>query len=133
LISRIAFDRLHRAADVILSPVAHGNTSGSKIMSSGGMPYFSRQQIHRALRHRQFALAREGLRLQLVFVDGPDNQRRAVSLRQRADALELLLAVFEIDRIDDALALAIGQRQFDGAGSVVSIITGALILRISFS
>ena len=49
------------------------------------------------------------------------------------DALELLLAVFEVDRVDDALALAVGQRQFHRLGSVVSIMIGALILRISFS
>jgi hypothetical protein len=47
--------------------------------------------------------------------------------------LELLLAVLQVDGIDDALALAVSERQFDRAGSVVSIITGALILRISFS
>ncbi len=68
------------------------------MMSSGGMPYFSVSSLHRALRDGEFALAREGLRLLLIFVDGADDQRRAVGLRQRADALELLLAVFEVDR-----------------------------------
>ena len=34
----------------------------------------------------------------------------------RADALELLFAVFQVDGVDDALALAIGERQLDGLG-----------------
>ncbi len=85
------------------------------MMSSGAMPYFAGQQIHRALRHRQLALARERLRLQLVLIDRAHNQRRAIRFRQRADALELLFAVFQIDRVDDALALAVRQRQFDRA------------------
>ena len=33
---------------------------------------------------------------------------------QPGKSLELFLAVFQIDRVDDALALAIGERQFDG-------------------
>ena len=84
------------------------------MMSSGANAVFAGQQLDRTLRHRQFALARERLRLQLVFVDGSDHQRRAVGLGDRADALELLLAVFQVDRIDDALALAISERQLDG-------------------
>ena len=47
---------------------------------------------------RELALAREGLRLQLVFVDGADDQRRAVALGDRADALEFLFAVLQVDR-----------------------------------
>ena len=82
------------------------------MMSSGGMPYFSVSNWYGALRDRQLALAREGLRLQLVFVDGADHQRRAIPLRDGADALELLLAILQVDRVDDALALAVGERQF---------------------
>ena len=75
------------------------------MMSSGGIPYFSGQKPIGALRHRQFALAREGLGLQLIFIDGADHQRRAVSPRDGAHALELLFAILQVDGVDDALAL----------------------------
>ena len=78
------------------------------------MPYFSVSSLTERSRDRQFALARERLRLQLVFVDGADDQRRAVGFRDGADALEFFFAVFQVDRIDDALALAPGQRLLDG-------------------
>ena len=82
------------------------------MMSSGGMPYFSVSSSYGALGHRQLALARERLRLQLVLVDAsrPPAPRRS-ACAMRADALELLLAVLQVDRVDDALALAVGQRQ----------------------
>jgi len=55
------------------------------------------------------------------------------TLGQGADALEFFLAVLQVDRINDRLALAISQRQLDALGSVVSIMMGALILRINRS
>ena len=67
-------------------------------MSSGARPYFVGQQFDRPLGHRQLALARERLRLLLVFVDGAADHRRAVRLGQRADVFEFLLAVFQVDR-----------------------------------
>ena len=84
------------------------------MMSSARDAVFRCEQLHGALGDGQLALAREGLRLQLVFVDGAHHQRRAVGPGERADPLELLFAVFQVDRVDDALALAVGQRQFDG-------------------
>ncbi len=85
-------------------------------MSSGGMPYFSVSSWHGPLGHRQLALARERLRLQLVFVDGAHHQRRAVAPGDGADALEFLLAILQVDRVDDALALAPGERQLHRLG-----------------
>src|ERR1035438_4216077 len=69
------------------------------------------QQPHAALGHRQFALARESLRLQFVFVDRPHHQRRAEALRDGAQALELLLAILQVHRVDDGFPLAISERQ----------------------
>ena len=115
LISRMRFDGLDRAADVV--GVAGGAGKHQRIDDDvfGGNAVLLGQQLDGTLRHRQLALAREGLRLQLVFVDAAHDQRRAVSPRDGTDALEFLLAVFQVDGVDDALALAIGQRQFDGA------------------
>ncbi len=50
-----------------------------------------------------------------VFVDAADDDRSAVGARERADAFEFFFAIFEIDGIDDAFALAIGERELDGA------------------
>ena len=111
-----AFDGLHRAADVV--DVAGGAGEDQRIdddVLRGNAVLFG-QQLYDALRHGQLALAREGLRLQLVFVDGAHHQRRAVAFGDRADALELLLAVLQVDRVDDALALAVGERQFHRLG-----------------
>ena len=85
------------------------------MMFSAWMPYFPVSRSCGALGDFEFALTRKGLRLHRVFVDAADDQRRAVGARQRAHALEFLLAVFEVDRIDDAFALAIGERELDGA------------------
>ena len=66
-----------------------------------------------ALGDFEFALASECLRLYRVFVDASDDDRRAVGAGKRADALEFFFAIFEIDGIDDAFALAIGERELD--------------------
>ena len=106
-----AFDRLHRAADVV--GVARGARKHQRVEDDilRRNPVLLRQQLVRPLRHRQLALARERLRLQLVLVDAAHHQRRAVVVRDRHHVLELLLAVFQVDRVDDALPLAVGQRQ----------------------
>ena len=84
------------------------------MMSSGGMPYFSvsswyERSATASLRSRVNACA-----CSLSSSMQPDHQRRAIALRERADALELLFAVLEVDGVDDALALAVGERQLDG-------------------
>ena len=61
------------------------------MMSSGSMPYFSVSSFTERCGDGQFALAREGLRLQFIFVDGADDQRRAVGLRDRADRVRTFL------------------------------------------
>ena len=73
------FDRLDRAADVVL--IARGAGKDQRIDDDvfGRNAVFVGEQIDRTLRHGQFAFAREGLGLQLVFVDGADDQRGAVA------------------------------------------------------
>ena len=84
------------------------------MMFSAWNAEFFREQSVRTLGDFELSLAREGLRLHRILVNAADDERRAVGARQRADALEFFLAVFEVDRIDDALALAIGERELDG-------------------
>src|SRR5262249_54782785 len=58
----------------------------------------------------QLALPGDGLRLFFIFVDAAHDQRRAILARERRYAVELLQAVFQIDGVDDRLALTEGER-----------------------
>ena len=79
-------------------------------MSSGAQMIFLRQQLVAAFRDRQLPLPRERLRLQRIFVDAAHHHRGAEIVRDRHHAFEFLFAILQIDRVDDRLALAIGQR-----------------------
>ena len=110
------FDGLARAADIVGIAGTAGEHQRIDDDVFGLDAVLGSQQLYRTLRDRQFALAGECLRLQLIFVDGADNQRRAIGLCNRADLLEFLIAIFQVDRVNDALALAVGERQLDGLG-----------------
>ena len=64
------FDGLHRAADVVL--IAGGARENQRIDDDvlRRDAVFFGEQLNRTLGDRQLPLAREGLRLQLVFIDG---------------------------------------------------------------
>src|SRR6185437_3891855 len=111
-----AFDRLDGAADIIFVAGGAGEDEGIEDDVGRGDRVFFGEQAAGALGDFEFALSREGLRLELVFVNAADDERGAIGARERADALEFFLAVLEIDGVDDALALAIGEGEFDGAG-----------------
>ena len=108
-----AFDRLDRAADVVL--VAGRAREDERVEDDVARADAEvlREQLPRALRDLDLALARDRLRLLLVLVDAADDERSAVRARERRHALELLEPVFEVDRVDDRLALAVGQRAFE--------------------
>src|SRR5437763_1824077 len=55
--------------------------------------------------------ASTGGELHRRFADRAREQRRAIILRRRPDPLELLLAILLVDRVDNALSLAIRQRR----------------------
>src|ERR1039457_160908 len=80
------------------------------IMSSGAMPYLL---VSRSYDRRATASLR--LRLELVFVDRSHDEGRAIAPGDGTDQLELLLAILQVDGIDNALALAVGQREFQRA------------------
>ena len=110
-----AFDRLDARADIIL--VAGADREDERIEDDvlGLDAVFFGEQLERALGHLQLALARDGLRLLLVIVDASDDQRGAEAARERHDFLEAILAVFEVDRIDQRLARRALERLFDHA------------------
>ena len=89
------------------------------------------EELVGALGDRELALARDRHALLLVLVDAADHHRRAVGAQERHHPLEALLAVLEVDRVDDRLALAVAERQLDHAASVESIMSGTFTLRVS--
>ena len=62
-----------------------------------------------ALGDRELPQARDRHALALVLVDAADDDGAAIGPEQGHDLLEPLLAVFEVDRIHDRLALAVAQ------------------------
>ena len=68
-----------------------------------------------ALGDFKFAFAGECLGLHRIFVDATDDDGCSIGAGERTNALEFFFAVFEVDRIDDAFALAIGESKFDRA------------------
>src|SRR6185437_6138894 len=79
-------------------------------------PVLRREKLNRSLRNSKLPLTRERLGLDLVLINAPDHKRRAEFSRHWADALELLLSILQVDGIDNALALAIGERELDRSG-----------------
>ncbi len=80
------------------------------------MPYFSVSKLMRPPGDLELALAGEGLRLLGILVDDAEDHRRPVAPQQRRNRLDPLLAVLEVDRVDDRLALAVGERDLDRLG-----------------
>lgn len=68
------------------------------------MPVLLRCPLDRPFGDTELAVGGPGHRLFGVLVDCPDHKRRAVLLGQLAELIKLLLAVFEVRRVDDALA-----------------------------
>jgi hypothetical protein len=108
-----AFDRLDRAADVLL--VAGRARERERIPEDvlARDAVLLRHQLVRALRHRELAFARDGHALFLVLVDRAAHDRGAEPSRERQHGLEALFAVLEVDRVDDRLALRVGERALD--------------------
>jgi hypothetical protein len=110
-----AFDGFDGAADVIL--ISGRAREHQRIENDvlGVDAKFSSEQFVGALGNLALAFSRECLRLQRIFVDAADDHRRAVRPRQRAHTFELLFAVFQVDRVDDAFTLAVGERKLNSA------------------
>ena len=107
------FHRLDRPPDVIL--ISRRAREDQRIENDvlWAQSVLFREQFVRTLCNRQLPLARERLRLQLVLIDAADHNRRAEFVRNRHHSFEFLLAVLQVDGIDDGFALTIRQRQLD--------------------
>ena len=106
------FDGLDRAADIILITCGareHQRVENNVFLGDAVLDAV----IAGALGNGQLALACNGLRLLLVLVNRPNDDCRAILLHQRQHLVECLLAILEIDRVDDAFAEAIRQRALD--------------------
>ena len=101
---RDAVERLEAEASVVV--VAGRDREGQRIEEDVllGKPPLLRVEVADA--RRDLKLARRGLRHAglLVLVDRQRDARSAVLLQQRADAVHPLLAVLEVDRVDDRLS-----------------------------
>src|SRR5580700_8784152 len=109
-----AFDSLDSSADIVFIPGGAGKNERVEDDVFDSNAVFFGEQVGRAFSDFELSFTRERLRLHGIFVNAADDEGGAIRARQRANTFEFFLAVFEIDRIDDALSLAIGKRQFDG-------------------
>src|ERR1041384_1303572 len=109
-----AFNCFNRAADVVFVP--GGARKHKRIdddVFNANTEIFG-EKFDGTPRDFKLALAGYSLGLLLVFVDATDDQRSAVLARKGRYALEFVESIFEVNRVDDRLALAIGQRAFNG-------------------
>ena len=108
-----ALDGLHRPADV--RRIAARRREDQRVEDDVGLGHavLRGQERVAAARDLELALAGEGLRLLRVLVDDAEDHRRAVAPEQRRHVGDPLLAVLEVDGVDDRLALAVGQRHLD--------------------
>ena len=108
--------RLLAGADVV--PVAGAEREHQRVEDQvlGRQPVLLGQQCETPLRDGELPLPADGHALLWVFVDAADHHGRAVAPEQRHDPGEALLAVFQVDRVDDGLALRAFQRGADHVG-----------------
>jgi hypothetical protein len=111
-----ALDGFLRRADVVRVARADGKHERIEDEVARRDPVLLGEEGVRALRDGQLALARDRHALLLVLVDAAHHHRTAVGAQERHDLLEALLAVLQVDRVDDGLALAVPQRQLDDGG-----------------
>src|SRR6266481_3241790 len=111
-----AFHGFDRAADIVF--VARGAGKDERIENDvfGREAVFFGEQLVAALGDTQLALAGEGLGLELVFINAAARDGGAEIVGDRNNFLELFLAIFEVDGIDDGFALAIREGLGDGTG-----------------
>ena len=95
------------------SPVVSVKVSASKISSCGSSPC-SPQAMSR-MRLATSSLRSRGLG-HADLVDGQRDQRGAVAVRDRRDAVELVAAGLEVDRVDDRAARDLIERGLDDLG-----------------
>ena len=100
------FDRLDGAADVLLVARAAGKDERIEDDVLRRDPVLLRQERVAAVRDLELALARDAHAVLRIFVDRPDDEGGAVLLRERNHRLESGLAVLQVDRVQDGLALA---------------------------
>ena len=111
-----ALDRLRAGADVVDVARAHRKHQRVEDEVFLGYAVVLGQELGRAQGHLQLSFAGDGLGLLLVVVDAADHQRGPVAAGQGTHRLEAGLAVFQVHRVDDGLALQPLQRQLDNCG-----------------
>ncbi len=110
------FDRLDGAADEVLVPGTDGEDQRIEDQVAVLEAVFGHQQLAAAFDDFELAFAGDGHRPVVVVVDRPDDDGGAEAAKQGADPFEPGLPVFQIDRVDDRPALAVGQGGLDDVG-----------------
>ena len=110
-----ALDRLDRGADVVRVAGTDRKHECVEDQVAGRQAVLASKEIVAALGDCELARAGDRHALALVFVDAADDDRPAVVAKQGHDLLEPFLAILEIDRVHDRLALAMPERRLDHA------------------
>src|SRR5207245_11668489 len=100
-----AFHRFNSAADVVFIDGGAGKHQRVENDVFRSEAVLFREQPVGTLRNGQLALARERLRLDRIFINATDHNGSAKLVDNRHDAFEFLLAILEVDGIDDGFAL----------------------------
>ena len=111
-----SLDRFDRATDVVF--VAARRREDQRVEDDVRLRHtvLFGQQLMSAAGDLELALARKCLRLGGVLVDDPKDDRCTVTAQQWRHRRDPLLAVLEVNGIDDRLALAVGERNLDRIG-----------------
>ncbi len=107
-------DRLHGAADIVLVACGAGEDQRVEDDVLRRDPIFLGEELIGALGDGELALARERLGLRGILVNATHNDGRAIGASQRGHLLEFFFAVFQVDGVDDALALTVSESKLDG-------------------
>ena len=109
-------DGLHRTTDI--PNVSTSRREDQRIEDDIGLrdAVILAEQLVAAAGDLELALAGECLRLLRVLVDHTHDHSGAVAAQQRGDSREAILAILEVDRVDDGLALTVGERDLNRLG-----------------
>ena len=114
------FDGLHRRADVVFVAAPHREDQRVEDQVLGPQPVLVDEEVVGAPGHGQFPVAGHRHAVLLVLVDAPHHHGPAVAPEQVGGLGEPLLAILQVDGVEDALPLEPpeGQLHHRGVGAV---------------
>ncbi len=110
------FDGLHTRADVVLVSGAHREDQGVEDEIPGRDAVLLSEQREGALGDGELPLPRHAHPLLGILIDRAHHHGGPVFLDERHDCFKPLLAVLQVDRVDDRLPLAVFERDLQDSG-----------------